>query len=607
MIALLLAWCGLGIATAIIGLGLLNLLNIQALHRLGDRLIVSIWLGILLLAWLLFSLSLGLPLSPGVGLGGVGMMMGAALMHRSCRQEVRAIGQQLWAVPLGFKLVMVALGVAIAALASQPIIWPDTGLYHYPATRWFAEYGTVPGLALVHHRFGTNSAWFALAAPLDVGGLAERQNTLLGGFLFWMETVHLAYTMRRLLKGEQTRLNWFVCLGLLLLMPTMIWGYLPFANSPDLPVLFVSFLIAWLILLIAPQPPQRQSREAAIPLLLAALTAAIKLSALPLIALVFFFYCWHHRSFSLLKRVGIGMGITMLSLLPLLSFNLITSGCFLYPVAASCTPVSWSVGAEFAQVQYQAIQEWNRWFKATPAEAQPGEWILPWIRFEGQFSFLIVCSLVALVLLLYRYRRLQLSGKFYVLLLGSLGLLYVFKSAPSWRFGLGYACVLPALFLAEACAHQGRSRLWSILVVAGAANFWLDVTSASFVLIMSLTGLILVFAYWNHRYINTSTFLLLLLLISSLTVARHYPTTYQHLGLNNRLYLWRPPKLSTIYPNDRLQQKTIKGVDYFFPPEGSILCWAAPLPCTPILTTETLELRDPQRGFRAGFQRSERE
>ncbi|MGB0564451.1 MAG: LIC_10190 family membrane protein, partial [Spirulinaceae cyanobacterium] len=329
MLALLLGWCCLGLVTAAIGLGLLNVLKLQAVQRLGDRLIVSIWLGILLLAWLLFGLSLLLPLSPSVGLGVILILMATAGVQRSSRQELRRIFQQLWACPLGFKLVIVGLSGAIAALASQPIIWPDTGLYHYQATRWFAEYGTVPGLALVHHRFGTNSAWFALAAPLDVGGLAERQNTLLGGFLFWIETLQLAYTIRRLLKGENTRINWFVCLALFLLMPTLVWGYLPVSNSPDLPVLFVSFLVAWLILLIAPQPPQRQIREAILPLLIAALTAAIKLSALPLIALVLVFYGRQYRAAGLLKRVSIGITITIASLLPLLSFNFITSGCFL--------------------------------------------------------------------------------------------------------------------------------------------------------------------------------------------------------------------------------------------------------------------------------------
>ncbi|NEO85465.1 MAG: hypothetical protein F6J87_14640 [Spirulina sp. SIO3F2] len=604
MIALLVGWGCLGLVTSIIGLGILNALQIQAIHRWGDRFVVSAWLGILVLAWLLFSLSLAMPLSPMVGLIVVLVLMGLALAQHRCRQEIQQRWQQVMQLNLRFKLLILGLGLAIAAFATQPIIWPDTGLYHYPATQWFAQYGTVPGLALVHHRFGTNSAWFALTAPLEFGIFAERSNTFLGGFIFGLGAIQLAYTIRRLLNGEKTWLNWFVCLALFLLMPTMFWGYLPFSNSPDQPVLFISFLIAWLILLTASQPTQRHNQEALIPLMIGALAAPIKLSALPMLVLVFGFYACHPIQSISVRRIGIGMGISSLTILPLLSFNFITSGCFLYPSALSCTNVPWSVGRAVAEREYQAIQQWNQWWGSRPPDAGPGDWIGPWLGLEGQLAFLIVCSLIAFGVICYRYRDFKMPGQFYVLSLASLGTLYVFKAAPSWRFGLGYACLLPAWLLADYCARSSRLRAVSILVVAGAANLWLALPSLSFLIVLVVAIAAAIYAYLWHRRLTTTTFLLLLTLVSTVILIRHYPTTYQSLGLQHRLQLWLPPKLSTVFNNDKVQSRTINGVQYFFPKQNSELCWAAPLPCTPILTHEDLELRDPAVGFAAGFQRS---
>jgi hypothetical protein len=38
-------------------------------------------------------------------------------------------------------------------------------------------------------------------------------------------------------------------------------------------------------------------------------------------------------------------------------------------------------------------------------------------------------------------------------------------------------------------------------------------------------------------------------------------------------------------------------------PVGSDQCWNAALPCTPELTSDKIRLRDPARGFSAGFKK----
>ena len=61
-----------------------------------------------------------------------------------------------------------SLWVLLIVYASGPTQMDDTESYHIQMVKWLKEYGTVPGLANLHERFGFNSSWFtsiALFAP----------------------------------------------------------------------------------------------------------------------------------------------------------------------------------------------------------------------------------------------------------------------------------------------------------------------------------------------------------------------------------------------------------------------------------------------------------
>ena len=53
-------------------------------------------------------------------------------------------------------------------MASGPVGYFDTGLYHAQAVKWINEYGTVPGLGNLHHRLAFNSSWFYFSAFFDM-------------------------------------------------------------------------------------------------------------------------------------------------------------------------------------------------------------------------------------------------------------------------------------------------------------------------------------------------------------------------------------------------------------------------------------------------------
>lgn len=650
MLVLILLWLLLTVVTFTIGLGLLQMLRADCLHRQGDRLILALWLGLFTLAWALFTVSLVLPLSPWVGLVVAGGLMAIALAQRNTAQESRALLKTVVQMPWSWKITGLGLTLATAFFSAQGIIWFDTGLYHYQAIEWLRLHGTVPGLALLHGRFGTNSSWFALAAPLNVGIFREKITACLGGLTFLLGLCQSAIIFHRMLNKTEQFVDWFLGLSLFLVIPTLFWSSLPFSTSPDQPIIFVIILVAWLILLIASKqnPPQDQAKL--IPLILTAIATTIKLSALPLVVLALVFYAFEsqpntttdyspfnnhtkqsrnpalgeefrlkvrlqrllnklYQGKDILKTINIstlykpflqGAAFSLLLLLPFLTFNILTSGCMLFPASIFCFDLPWSMDLVNVENFFRVTQEWNQWIGAEPTGKFLG-WVGPWIQSERQFSFLILSSMISLTLFLIHRSQISIPGRYYIITMATLGLIYVLKSAPTWRFGLGYACLLPAFVLAGYCHKNSRNWPWAALIIAGTANAWLEFSSPSFLLVSALTFLTIIGVYFYHK-ITSKQFYLILIFLSFVVISRHYILTYEHNRIDVKIYPIFAPSLSKTYPSHDFKTQQINDVTYFVPIDGTQLCWAAPLPCTDDdLIDDHVQLRDPDRGIGAGF------
>ena len=62
--------------------------------------------------------------------------------------------------PILFYVSFLCFVTAILILNAGPVIMDDTDSYHIQAVKWIQEYGSVPGIANLHLRFGFNSSWF---------------------------------------------------------------------------------------------------------------------------------------------------------------------------------------------------------------------------------------------------------------------------------------------------------------------------------------------------------------------------------------------------------------------------------------------------------------
>ncbi|MGD1896379.1 MAG: hypothetical protein ACFB16_05430, partial [Phormidesmis sp.] len=92
--------------------------------RLSDRAIVSTWLGLVVLSISLLLSALAFPLSPAVGATIMLLWLLVALRSGAVRRELAASWRSLPKLAWAWYGLCV---IAIAAFATQPVTWIDTG------------------------------------------------------------------------------------------------------------------------------------------------------------------------------------------------------------------------------------------------------------------------------------------------------------------------------------------------------------------------------------------------------------------------------------------------------------------------------------------------
>jgi len=486
LLFLLLTWFCFSCIAWLMGITILNRFDLENDLPLGDRTIISLWLGILSLAWVLFIVSFFVPLTPIVGLLTTLIGITPALISKQCRDQARLLWKAIARQSPWLLLTLLGCTLALSWLCSQTVYWSDTGLYHYQAISWFSQYGTVPGLALIHNRFATNSPWFALIAPLNAGIFTTRISSSLGGFAYLLGFGQACLHIKRIIHQRDELTDWFASFAFLLLLPSSIKLTVAMSVSPDQPILIMSVIIPWLILKAKSKVVHNSSKIALLAVIFSAFIVVLKLTALPFLFVTIFLYLSTVKN-KVLSFLRIST-LSFIGLLPLFIFNVVVSGCPLYPSSVACFDLPWSVGKQEAAQYLEFIQKWNQWYfpEAIPENPLWGEWILPWLGIETPFVFLIICSIAVMVIALVQPQQMNVKGKNYFLFLTVFGIIYIVFSVPTWRFGAGYSCILPALYLACRCREQVRMKWLAVLICSGGASLWWEF-SLSLELIMLIT------------------------------------------------------------------------------------------------------------------------
>lgn len=568
MVYFLLTWTGLLTVCWGAGCGVLHCLGALGEtqpNRLGDRAIVSTWLGLTLVAITLLAIALCWPLSPLVGFGVMLLLLLLALRSKAVRTDLRLVSDRLSTVLL---LIYGLCAGAIAPFFTQPVSWIDTGLYHAGLIRWLADDGVTPGLALLNSQLGFMSAWFAIAAPFNPPGFDGRASAVMNGFALLLTLLQVAIVLPRIVQRRAVTSDWFILIFSLtlggLFSQTKLLPVITVSPSPDIAVALLSVIFAWAILL----------NLELVPILLAAGAISIKLTAMPLMAIAIGFYLSKQVSWRRLAIVSL-LVISLLS--PFFVAEILVSGCPLYPSTFACLSLPWTPEALNLQTLAAASQGWNTWFGSPPAEANSTLWLLrAWFNSNASsklITLLILLSICSLIHFLV-FSRAQLSrALIWLIILGISGTTFIMLQVPLFRLGMSYVLLLPILSSAL-LLNNGFNYC---------CNYWLN----------SNTCQVLTHRFYSVfkplQFKKQTLSLSGVALVGAIMLGHqaHQATGYS---------FWLPPPL----PVATLKIAKLNGITYAVVQDQGGKCWATQPPCVWELPVKVY-LRDRTRGIRGGF------
>lgn len=381
-------------------------------------------------------------------------------------------------------LLLLGFSAVLAPLAAFMPAGYDAGLYHLPHQLWIREEKIVFGLANFHGRFGFGSFQEYINAPQWLGEhfklLAYSKAAYAVVFMLFL------WAWSSSLRRDHVLLAFFTAVTALLFFVMGVknalfhWDY-GFTDSQAGFLFTMAFLSGFSLLRTASKQGRAVDVDVFVFSFLCVFAVLLKLSSILVLAWAagIFLYLVLSRTMALRRLI-------MLSVFPMAGLalfsvkNLIASGCFLYPAAASCLEVTWSARAN-ARYDADWITAWARHPDSGLYSLESSAWLKNfWLPEYGPFCLrvvLILGLLAACSLILNRLRNDSVGldkTKIFGLSFLVLSLLFWFFNAPTPRFGLGVFLCLPLfiafVLLGDAPVNQkflqGCSRLAKVLILA---------------------------------------------------------------------------------------------------------------------------------------------
>ncbi len=624
LLVLAFSWCVLLATSFVVGNALLTIVDVSGRNLFGDRAIVALWIGSIVIAAAMMAVSLIAPVVSPLSAAVMIAMTGVAVALPHVRSSIREALEhaRLWST-VGFAVLI--LGIAFYC-SSQPISLYDTGLYHAGAIEWLSRYGAVKGIALLEYRFGFASSWFALDGAFGIGPLAGHMDSLTGGYALFLASTHLVVCIARLGRGEGQLSDWFLVIAYLVTITWLLRFGVAVSPSPDVPVIVLVIEAAWALLLTgeraAPATSNRFLPGQAIPLMLSAGAFSMKLSAAPLLVVAVLFYARHaFRGFQLLAGFAVGA----LAVFPTLLGGFFISGCPLFPSPVLCTDQRWSVGAAAALHDQIGARDFLRWTGAVPGYANSWNWLPHWLRAEPLATFSILSCVIAIIGLVLTARHQKTEEWLWITLVGVAGIAYVLVFSPTFRFMLGFALVPTAYFGAWICRRLNThpfALIPAAVVAVGSTETitltdyhsnLLTLSARLFALILpvgvlsAVGGYVLASRQEAWRSLSTlptgwlrmpvlASICGILIGTSSLGIVPNPRPLPKPNSISEYLNAgWMPPTL----PRVTLVGHRVNDLNYVAPATGE-QCWAA-IPCAYQPVPTGVRLLDPNRGLQGGI------
>jgi len=480
---------------------------------------------------------------------------------------------------VGQIIVGSVLALGAAFIAASPITDYDTGLYHLQALSWLKQSATPFGLANLHGRLGFNSLWLPLAAVVDLpfGATVSLSAVLVAALLVWGWSVLVAAAVVQwVTTAKPGGHTLFLALAPVAFMSTVLMKFIP-SPSADLPVFLLTFILVALALQADPASPNFLYHLwiVAVGTLWA---VTLKLSAVPLLLLplVLWIKQLRQRASSLSRKFLRLSALSVLLLLgPWLARSLVLSGCFVYPVNATCIhTLPWTPSPSQVTNEAESIQSWAR-APGLNAKAVLANWnwLGNWSKamLGGHEEPRAVLSLIGLGVCLLCSVRYKRSPEFLtvaflpldMIVVIGVGVCYWFITAPNLRFGGGYLWALCCLILSAAIHHLTLSRQFTQRLVWQAVH----------IVFITIIGIVMVFGLMLTFYVTLSNI-----------------ETYSQ--------IWLYPSSIPTVPVE--VKRT--AIDFLINvPRTTDQCWATPLPCTPYFNEQLRLAQDASGQYRAFY------
>jgi hypothetical protein len=340
-------------------------------------------------------------------------------------------------------------------IASGPVGYHDTGMYHAQAVKWINEYGTVYGLGNLHYRLAFNSSWSYFAAFFDILSFDGRTSHVINLVPYTLVLLICFSGFYGVFKGNISITNILKCF---FAVPICANRFLTIVLLPSLsPDLVVSVLILYVLVLSVDYVEQRttshnslddsQRETYTLILCVSLFLPTIKLSSLPVLLFPLFLLTkTENRTLELVSKSFL---VGTVILLPFLTGNVLLSGYLLFPLPQiDLFSFDWKVPYQVAEnvqrsIKYFAINPTGGDGIWSVAGMSTSEWIQLWFARSGGKLInpwtitAFISGIVFFIVCFVRRSKLCLNilGIQAILLCG---IVFWFFSAPAYRFGVGW-------------------------------------------------------------------------------------------------------------------------------------------------------------------------
>lgn len=350
-----------------------------------------------------------------------GLLIVAMLLFS--KQTKQMLGERLaqWKqIRIPEAVALAAYSILILIYNAGPTNMDDTESYHIQMVKWINEYGTVPGIAVLHERFGFNSSWFIAIAQFMPTGNVVKIYSILNGSLSLAVGFYLISECRRalILKNVNLVFSLLAILALCLFSWPILRG-----NAGNSNYDMITAVLVFILLLESIKFKEDIKNSLSIewivwPVFL--FTVRIINYPFLLLSATMLFWLIRERNF---KSTLPFLFICTLAVLPFLTRNVLVSGYPFYPLMTiDPFQVDWKPDPSIVQERIEFTKYFNRVnvmymdIEATKKLGSP-EWLYYWFKYLFRYDkpWVVLGFIGILQSLLFFKRNRETLGKSFLI------------------------------------------------------------------------------------------------------------------------------------------------------------------------------------------------